>query len=66
MGERKRDRDGEIFQDDFTGNEGISPADREEAEHHLRPDPDINSQEADAKNADFAEELKKSGHSSGN
>jgi hypothetical protein len=32
----------------------------------LRPDGDINSQEADEKNREFAEELKKSGHPSGN
>ncbi len=65
MGEHKRDRKGEIFQDDLTENEGAHPPAREEAVHHLRPDPDINSQEADEKNREFAEELKKSGHPSG-
>ncbi len=65
MGEHKRDRDGEIFQNDTTDNEGAHPPAREQASHHLRPDGGIDSQEADAKNPDFAEELKKSGHPSG-
>lgn len=61
----KRDRDGEIFQNDLTSNEGVHPPAREQAAHHLRPDPGINSQEADEKNPEFAEELKRSGHASG-
>ena len=65
MGEHRRDRKGEIFQDDMTENEGAPPPAREQASHHLHPDGDINSQEADEANAGFAEELKKSGHSSG-
>lgn len=65
MDNTKRDRDGEIFQDDLTDNEGMHPPAREQAAHHLKPDPGINSQEADAKNPEFAEELKKSGHASG-
>ena len=62
----ERDRDGEVFQDDFTNNEAAHPPEIEEAQHHLHPDPDIDSQEADEKNPEFAEELKRSGHSSGN
>lgn len=65
MDNTKRDRDGEIFQDDFTNNEGAHPPAREQAAHHLHPDPDIDSQEADKKNPEFAEELKRSGHPSG-
>lgn len=65
MGEHKRDRTGEIFQNDMTENEGAQPPVREQASHHLRPDGGVDSQEADEKNPDFAEELKKSGHSSG-
>ena len=65
MGEHKRDRDGEPFEDDMTEDEGATPPTREQASHQLRPDPDINSQEADEANPKFAEELKKSGHPSG-
>lgn len=65
MENTKRDRDGEIFQNDLTENEGAHPPAREQASHRLRPDPGIDSQEADAKNPEFAEELKKSGHASG-
>lgn len=65
MGEHRRDRKGESFQDNMTENEGATPAAREQASHHLRPDGDINSQESDEMNRDFADRLKKSGHSSG-
>lgn len=61
----KRDRDGEIFENDLTNDEGVHPPAREQAAHHLRPDPGINSQEDDEKNPEFAEELKRSGHASG-
>ena len=65
MNPDERDRDGEIFQDDLTTNRGAHPPAREQASHHLRPDPGIDSQEADAKNPEFAEELKRTGHASG-
>ena len=65
MGDHKRDRSGEPFQNDMTENEGAHPPAREQASHHLHPDGDINSAEADELNPKFAEELKKSGHSSG-
>lgn len=65
MDKAKRDRDGEIFQDDLTENEGAHPPAREQAAHHLKPDPGIDSQEADEMNPEFAEELKRSGHASG-
>ncbi len=65
MGEHRRDRKGEIFQNNMTENEGAYPPAREEASHRLRPDGDINSQEADEMNREFAERLKKSGHPSG-
>ncbi|HTU83604.1 MAG TPA: hypothetical protein VMF61_15855 [Candidatus Acidoferrales bacterium] len=51
MNERKkterRDRDGEIYENDLT-EESTAPAPvREEAAHHERLDPNIDSQEAD-------------------
>lgn len=65
MSTLKRDRSGEIFQNDLTNNDGAPPPVIEEAIHQLAADPDIDSQEADALNPVFAEELKKSGHGSG-
>ena len=65
MDDSKRDRDGEIFQNDLTNNEGAHPPAREQEAHHLHPDPGVDSQEADEKNREFAEELKRSGHASG-
>jgi hypothetical protein len=42
-----RDRDGEIFQSDLT-EEGLpDPAEREEADHDLKSDPDTDSQAGD-------------------
>ena len=61
----KRDRDGEIFQNELTNNTGATPPEKEKGAHELAPDPGVNSQEADEKNSQFAEELKKSGHGSG-
>lgn len=65
MSSTKRDRDGEIFQNDLTENEGAHPPAKEQAAHHLQMDPNIDSQEADEKNPEFAKELKRSGHASG-
>jgi hypothetical protein len=62
----KRDRDGEIFQDDLTENDGPSGAELEEGAEQLHLDPNIDSQEDDELEPKFAEELKKSGHPSGN
>lgn len=65
MDDLKRDRTGEIFQDDLTDNEGATPAAIEQASHTDKLDPNVDSQEDDATNPEFAEELKKSGHASG-
>lgn len=61
----ERDRDGEIFENDLTEDTGAHPPAIEQAQHHLHPDPGIDSQEADAMNPTFAEELKRTGHESG-
>lgn len=47
MNKWKRDRAGEIFQDDLTENELPDGAVRDDAQATLRLDPDIDSQEAD-------------------
>ena len=65
MDNLKRDRDGEIFQDDLTTNEQATPRQREEASHDLHLDPNVNSQDDDATNEEFADELNKTGHGSG-
>lgn len=65
MEKPRRDRDGEIFQDDLTTNEGINPSLREPDTHDDESDPGINSQEDDAENPEFAQELRKSGHADG-
>ncbi len=53
MDKLKRDRDGEIFQDDLTENESMpSPSRREDAEETRRLDPNIDSQEDDETMAD--------------
>ncbi|HEV7180787.1 MAG TPA: hypothetical protein VGN11_13020 [Candidatus Baltobacteraceae bacterium] len=65
MDNLKRDRDREIFQNDLTENEGATPAQRESADHDLNLGSNVDSQEDDAKNRDFAEELRKTGHGSG-
>ena len=45
MGEKKRDRSGEPFQDDFTENEGARRPLIEQAQHELQPDTDIENDE---------------------
>jgi len=65
MDKHKADRTGEIFQNMLTTNEDAPPPVREQASHDLQPDTDIDSQEADEKNPQFARELRKSGHASG-
>jgi hypothetical protein len=65
MTPNERDRDGEIFENDVTNDDAAHPPAREQAAHHLRPDPGIDSQEADERNPEFAEELKRTGHASG-
>ena len=65
MATPKRDRDGEIFQNDLTNNEDAPPSAVEEGVHHLAADPDIDSEEDDETNPEFAKELRKSGHGSG-
>jgi hypothetical protein len=42
-----RDRDGEIFQGDLTEEDLPDPAKREEADHELQSDPDVDSEAAD-------------------
>lgn len=66
MSDVKRDRSGEIFQNDTTENEGARRGEIEDQQAKLQPDPDVDSQEADEKNPAFARELKKTGHASGN
>lgn len=66
MDNQKRDRDGEIFQNDLTTNEQAPPPLREDESHKATLDPGVDSQEADEKNPEFARELRKSGHASGN
>ncbi len=65
MDNLERDRKGEIFQNDLTNNEGDHPPAVEQASHRAKLDPNVDSQEADEKNPEFAEELKKTGHGSG-
>jgi hypothetical protein len=36
----KRDRDGEIFENDLTEDEGAHSSEIEEAQHHVRAGPD--------------------------
>lgn len=43
----RRDRAGEIFQSDLTEEDLPAPPVREEADHELRGDPGVDSQEAD-------------------
>jgi hypothetical protein len=43
----RRDRAGEIFQSDLTEEDLPPPPAREEADHDLQGDPDVDSQEAD-------------------
>ena len=45
MGEKKRDRSGELFQNTFTENEGARRPLIEEAQHDLKPDPDVENDE---------------------
>lgn len=61
----KRDRDGEIFQNDVTENTAAHPPAREQAAHRLHPDGANMPDDADRTNAAFAEELKRTGHASG-
>jgi hypothetical protein len=42
-----RDRDGEIFQSDLTEEDLPDPAEREEADHELQSDPDVDSEAGD-------------------
>jgi hypothetical protein len=42
-----RDRDGEIFQSDLTEEDLPDPAKREEEDHELQMDPDIDSEAGD-------------------
>jgi hypothetical protein len=42
-----RDRDGEIFQSDLTEEDLPDPAEREQADHELQSDPDVDSQAGD-------------------
>lgn len=65
MDNHKRDRAGEIFQNDLTTNEQAPPPLREDASHQAKMDPGIDSQEADEKNPQFATELRKTGHAGG-
>lgn len=58
MAQRRRDRCGEPFQDNFTENTGAVREKINDAQAHLRPDPDINSQESDSLNKSFAENLR--------
>lgn len=53
MDKVRRDRDGEIFQDDLTENESMpSPARREDDDEDLQLDPNVDSQEDDETMAD--------------
>jgi hypothetical protein len=42
-----RDRDGEIFHSDLTEEDLPDPAEREQADHELQSDPDVDSQAGD-------------------
>lgn len=57
MSERKRDRRGVPYQDDFTENTGADRVKIDDAQGQMRSDPDIDSQEADAMNKVFVREL---------
>ncbi len=65
MDNQRRDRSGEIFQNDLTTNETATPPAREEASHDLQPDPNVDSAEADRNSEQFARELRKTGHEGG-
>jgi len=65
MDNQRRDRDGEIFQNDLTTNETATPPAREDGSHDLQPDPNVDSEEADRSNEQFARKLRESGHGSG-
>ncbi|MDQ2865077.1 MAG: hypothetical protein M3R51_02505 [Candidatus Eremiobacteraeota bacterium] len=65
MNHERRDRDGEIFQNDLTNNEQASPSARELGSHEQKLDPNIDSQEDDRDNPAFARELRDTGHASG-
>ncbi|MBV8638514.1 MAG: hypothetical protein JO322_10540 [Candidatus Eremiobacteraeota bacterium] len=54
MSDRKRDRRGEPFQNNFTENTGASRSLIADAQLLLQLDPDIDSEEADAMNMMFA------------
>ena len=65
MDNLRRDRSGEIFQNDLTTNEQASPVTREEGSHANDLDPNVDSQDSDRLNPEFARELRRSGHESG-
>ena len=44
---QRRDRDGEIFENDVTEEDAAPPPIREDAAHDLAADPGVDSQEAD-------------------
>jgi hypothetical protein len=46
-GKFRRDRDGEIFENDLTEEDDASPAERDDASHTEITDPDTDSQAAD-------------------
>ena len=58
MADRKWDRRGEPFQDNFTENPGADRAKIEDAQAFMRSDPDIDSQEADDMNKEFARRIR--------
>lgn len=59
MGEQKTDRSGEPFQNDFTTNEAAHPPARDSGAQRLNMTGEqVDSQADDAKNKEFAEELK--------
>jgi hypothetical protein len=58
MTDKKRDRRGEPFQNDFTENTGADRVKIEEAQSLMRSDPDIDSQEADSMNKEFARRIR--------
>ena len=59
MGEQKRDRSGEPFQNDFTENEGAHPPARDAADAGLNENPSqIDSERDDETMPEFAHELR--------